>query len=123
MKYLKYVAFSLVIALLIGFFVYLFKISMDYEKECTYKQDYITGTVTDKSKHRRLSSAKPVIYRTVYKTNISLPDGTGINFSGATVYNACEIGDEIMINVTYKYHDEELIGTNYETVDSQQNQQ
>lgn len=115
-RILKVVA---IIAIL-GIVAYLIYSGVKYEKECTYETETIVGIVSDKEKHRRFSSTKPVIYRTVYKTEVTLPNGTKTTFSGSAVYNACEVGDEILIEVERKYHNGELVRTDYKTVDSKQ---
>lgn len=106
------------VVIVIAFFAMVIYSDVRYESECTYKTETVIGIVTGKEKYRSLSCAKPVIYTTVYKTEITLLDGIKTIFSNSAVYSAHEIGDEILIEVEYKYHNGELVRTDYKTVDS-----
>lgn len=94
-----------------------YKIQSDYDQECIYEYDQFFGVVQDLERDSVLACSYPVIYRIVYKTIIEMPDGTLKSFSGSDLYHACEIGDEVLIEIEYKYHDGDLISTSYQTVD------
>lgn len=104
----------------LGVIVYLIYAGVKYESECIYKTETVIGIVTDKEEYGSLCCAKPIIYTTVHKTEITLLDGIKTIFSDSAVYSAHEIGDEILIEVEYKYHNGELVRTDYKTVYSKQ---
>lgn len=77
---IKNILAVVVVVVFIGIISYSIYEDAKYENECTYETETVIGIITDKEKHRRLSSAKPVIYRTVYKTDVTLPDGAKTTF-------------------------------------------
>lgn len=117
---IKNILIVVVVGTFLGITLYSTYYNVKYENECTYETETVIGIVTDKETYRRLSYAKPVIYRTDYKTEVTLPDGVKTDFYGSEIYEICQIGDEILIELEHKYHDGELVSTDYKTVVSKQ---
>lgn len=106
------------VVIVIAFFAMVIYSDVKYESECIYKTETVIGIVTDKEEDRLLSCAKPIICRTVYNTEVTLSDGVKTFFSEEEIYDVHEIGDRILIEVERKYHNGELVGIDYKTVES-----
>lgn len=100
----------------VGWYLW-YGINYRLKSNLTYEQNVVQGVVIDKQQERVLVSAKPVVYRTVYKTEVEIPSGETIFFDGETVYFACEVGNEILVEIENVYRDEELVRVNYKTVE------